>query len=236
MAAILPRFAYEDFKGDDIKVLLQSKQTITTTLPLSAESSHFVVKGYQIGQRRSPFHKSLLSTPSPHFVLRTFGNSFQDWLNHLPRDQSKADQFPWSSLLPLLKTGATFVIFQFSRSSPNHHHLSKMIESGLAMTPTSSLTTHGCITSGLVDLCMPHLFKCSLASSSSTESNSSLLHIFPMVWGLQFLKTNLSSKDWGEEGTKHLSLFHVLCYQVSCSIQLWSHIFPPLPSAVGIPI
>lgn len=94
VAAILPRFAYGDFKGDDIKVLLQSKQTITTTLLLSAESSHFVVKAYQIGQRRSPFHKSLLSTPSPHFVLRTFGNSFQDWLNHLPRDQSKADQFP----------------------------------------------------------------------------------------------------------------------------------------------
>lgn len=119
-------FVYGYLKGDSIKALLLSKQTISSTLPLSAESSHFTVKGYQSGQRRSHLCKSLLPTPSSHSVLRTFGNSFQVWLHHLSRDRGEADEFPRSSLLTFLKRGVTSAIFQTSANSPNHHDVSKM--------------------------------------------------------------------------------------------------------------
>ena len=53
--------------------------------------------------------------------------------------------FPGSSLLPFLKTGVTLAFLQFSGTSPVLQDLSKMMESGSAMTSASSLSTRGCI-------------------------------------------------------------------------------------------
>lgn len=48
---------------------------------------------------------------------------------------------------------------------------------------------------------------------------------------LWLLKTELTSKVWGEGGVEHIGLFYVLCYLRPCSIQQWTHTFPSLPSA-----
>lgn len=49
-------------------------------------------------------------------------------------------------------------------------------------------------------------------------------------------KASFSSKDWGEGSTEYLGLLHVRYYQMSCLIQLWTHIFPSLPSAADRPV
>lgn len=88
------------------------------------------------------------------------------------------------------------------------------------MMSTSSLRTHGCIPSGLMDLCMSGLLNCSLTWSSSTKCTSSLLQPFSMlseIWD----SWSLASKDWGKEG-----IHHVLCNQVPYLIQQWPHIIP----------
>jgi len=43
-------------------------------------------------------------------------------------------QFPGISFLPFLKVDVTFTFLRFSGTSPDHHDLSKIIESGLTMT------------------------------------------------------------------------------------------------------
>lgn len=62
---------------------------------------------------------------------------------------------------------------------PNNSNLSKIIRSGITMTSFSSLSTHGCIPSGLMDL--SNLFKCSPTWSSSIKSKFYLLQTFPLI-------------------------------------------------------
>lgn len=49
--------------------------------------------------------------------------------------------------LSSLKIGVTFAFFQISRTSPDHHELSKIIESGIVVISASSLSFCGCIPS-----------------------------------------------------------------------------------------
>jgi len=62
---------------------------------------------------------------------------------------------------------------QYSGTSCVLHVLSKMIESGLAITSTSSFSTHGCIPWEPMDLCVSSLSRQSLTRSSSTKGKSS---------------------------------------------------------------
>lgn len=62
-----------------------------------------------------------------------------------PRTQVKSTgfQFPRSSFLPFMKIGVIFALSQSLGISPSHHGLSKIVESGLAMTSVSSFDFYG---------------------------------------------------------------------------------------------
>lgn len=110
-----------------------------------------------------PF-ESLLTIPFHFHVIPVFENGFQDsLLYHLHRDWSEAE-WSGSSFLPFLKIGLIFTFLPSRRSSPNCHALSKMICSGLTVTPVSSLCTHAYNSWGSADQRMAPLFKCSLTS------------------------------------------------------------------------
>jgi len=54
-----------------------------------------------------------------------------------------------------------FAFSQLSGASSDCYDVSKIIESGLAVTLASSLSTRGCIPSGLIDLGVSSLFNVS---------------------------------------------------------------------------
>lgn len=65
-----------------------------------------------------------------------FGNSFQE---HVLRDGGDVDQPAIPQILfTYSKIGMTFAFFWSLETSHNQHNFSKIIESGLAMTPTLS--------------------------------------------------------------------------------------------------
>jgi len=112
----------------------------------------------------------MLAVPSHLLALRILGNGFQkDLLCHHLKDGSEADYFvvPCS----FLKRGVMLAFFKSSGTSPDHCDLSKMSESSLTMTLTSSLSSLGFIPSHLMDLCISDLLKHSLIPSFSTMSN-----------------------------------------------------------------
>lgn len=101
------------------------------------------------------------------------------------------------------------LVFCQSSGTSNHDCL-KIIESGLAMTYASSFITCECIPSE------SNLLKYSLSCFSSTMGISYcrlFASIFlapgfpPCFLDLGFLKTGLTSKDWGEESIQYLGLF-----------------------------
>lgn len=123
------------------------------------------------------------------------------------------------------KIWGTSAFFQFCRSSPDHQNLSNIIRSGLTVTFPSSLSTHGCLLPGPMDLHMLTLFKCSL-TRSLPKSKSSLFQTFlTCLRNLGLLRASLSSRGQNEEGFEHLSFFSVLCHQVTCLTQMQDHIF-----------
>ena len=123
-------------------------------------------------------------TTSHHLLgFRVFGDGFQkNLLGCFPREWNEVDQsFLWPSFLPFLKIGVSFTFFQSSETSPSRIDLSKIINSGLAVTSASPLSICRCILSGPVGLCTSSLFKCSLAWSSSSSSGKSSLQTFPLI-------------------------------------------------------
>lgn len=94
------------------------------------------------------------------------------------------------------------------------------------MMSSSSLSTHGCIPTGPMGLCMSGLLNCSLTWSSSTKCTSYLLQPFPMLSEIWDSWSHVS-KDWRKEG-----IHHVLCNEVPYLIQQWPHIIPS-PSFVS---
>jgi len=61
-------------------------------------------------------------------------------------------QVPEPSFLPFLKMGVMFPLFQSVGTAPGCHNFSNMMDSGLATSSASFLRTHGCISSGPMDL------------------------------------------------------------------------------------
>jgi len=55
--------------------------------------------------------------------------------------------FPRSSFLPFLKMGVMFLFFQSLRASPDSHDFSILMVSGLATSPSTSLSTLRCMSS-----------------------------------------------------------------------------------------
>ncbi|KAJ7403389.1 hypothetical protein BTVI_77309 [Pitangus sulphuratus] len=68
----------------------------------------------------------------------------------------------------MMNHSTTFPGMESSGISPDCHDLSKTMESGLKMKPTNSLSTHGCIPSGPMDLQMSSLTKLSLPNPPQT--------------------------------------------------------------------
>lgn len=92
---------------------------------------------------------------------------------------------------------------------PDHYRSCWWIKSGLAVTVASSLSNHGFIPSGSIDICMSSLFKCFLMWLSSTKSKSPLLQTFSQVsraW--DSWRTVLLIKT-GEKSIEYLNHFHV---------------------------
>jgi len=69
--------------------------------------------------------------------------------------------------------GVMLPLLQSVGSSPDHHELSNMMESGLATSSASSLRTHGCISSGPMDLCTFKFLRKSQNWSSPLVGSSS---------------------------------------------------------------
>lgn len=101
------------------------------------------------------------------FLTVIFGNSFQGkWLHRITRGWGEAEQPFFSQILLLALLEDWSVIFFRPVLLANHHNFSKIIESGITMTPASSFNTHGCILAGPMDLSVSSLCKCSLTWSS----------------------------------------------------------------------
>lgn len=91
--------------------------------------------------------------------------------------------FPGSSFLSFLKIGVTYVFLQSLGTSSSYHHQCKIIESGFAMTSTSSLSSRGCIPLGPIDLCVSSLLQNSQTWSSFNKTISSFLQPFSLTSG-----------------------------------------------------
>lgn len=90
-------------------------------------------------------------------------------------------QFLWSFFLRYLKLRMILAFFHTLGAYVTQSDYLKVIKSVLAMKSDSSLSTHVCIPSGPMDLCMSIFFKFSLAWSSSMKVKSSLLQTYPVV-------------------------------------------------------
>jgi len=97
----------------------------------------------------------MLTTPDNLIFFQLDGD---DILNKLPHHLSREEvritclYLPRSSFLPFLRIGVIMAFFQSSGTCPILHNLSKMIESGSAITSASFLSAHGCIPLEPMDL------------------------------------------------------------------------------------
>ena len=155
--------------GDSIHSLAEVKVGDIHCSPPIYPAADAIIEGNEDGQAQFPLVESMLTTPHNLLVFRLLGDGIQNKLSqHLSRDRGETD-WPVVSrilLLALLKTEVTLAILQSSGPSPVLHDLSKMIESGLAVTSASSLGTHGCIPSGPKDLCALIPPRCSWTTPS----------------------------------------------------------------------
>lgn len=130
--------------------------------PLIHQASHLIIEGYQLGEVWFLLCKSsgwllsatFLSSMCLEMVLRAFllsqGHQW-GWL------ACSYPDLPWHSW----RYKVTFAAFQPLGTSPDYHDLSKISESGLAITSASSHNSHRCNPPGPVDLCSSKLLKCS---------------------------------------------------------------------------
>lgn len=96
----------------------------------------------------------------------------------------------WSTLW---KVSTHYCLSLKMETSLDHHDLSKIIETGLTMMLANFLSTCGCLPSGLRDLCMSNLFKCSLLPSQRVSFPCSRHSSWCLVPGI--LKAGLISKN-----------------------------------------
>lgn len=94
------------------------------------------------------------------------------------------------------KAGMIFAFSQPAGISPDDRNLSEMIVSVLFMVPLSSLSTHGCILPGLVDLLMLSLWPNTPRPGKSLPSNV----LYPSLLGKRFLRVGLVGEDRCNEG------------------------------------
>lgn len=135
--------------------------------PLVYGVSYFTVKVHQLGQAWSC--KYMLMTSDHLLDFNIVGNSSRK-LCHFPRTKVRLDSL-WSPRLfsfALLKIGLPFAYAQSSGTFPACDNLSEIIKSGFATALASLIRAERCIWSGLMDLCLFRLFKCSPTPSSST--------------------------------------------------------------------
>lgn len=141
------------FDNRSIKSLIEVKIHNTRYSPPIHQPSHLVLEGYQVGQAWLPFYKSVFNILNHILVLNVFGNAIQEDTISFPGMKVKLTDLQFPESLLFSKTGEAFAFLQFSGASLSHYDLSKIIEIGLSMTSASSLSTAGCIQSGLIDLC-----------------------------------------------------------------------------------
>ena len=103
--------------------------------------------------------------------------------------------FTRSSFLLFLKTGVAKAILQSSGISPVYQDFSRIIQSGLAIISTSSLSTCGHISLRPTDLCALILTRCSLTKSSLTNRKLSFSQTLSYLQGLGFLRVCHSNED-----------------------------------------
>lgn len=160
------------------------------------------------------------------------GNGFQGYLLHLlPRDQYEADQPVAHWIFFLVLIGVTLDFFQSSGSSPDYHHVSKIIESTLRITLTRFLSTFGYILSGPMDLCMFSFFNCSLTWSSSTRSRISFLTSLRSLGFLKSALTKVTKKTKVKNTLSTLVFFMSFATSVPISfssVPIFSLVFPSL--------
>lgn len=115
------------------------------------------------------------------------------------------------SLLPLLKTGATFAFFQSLGTSSKWHNWSKVIKSDFVMTSANSLSTNMHPPSLQLDVSsLPGQYY--LTWSPSTRSSVVFALDFPLIlWDSRILKTGLAGKQQGEI----FNLSYPVCHQDS---------------------
>lgn len=200
------------------KTLLMLRLTSTT---LVHQASHLIAEGYEARQG-NPYWWPCC----PPCVWKCFPQGFSASPS---RDWGKAvwPIVPRSSFLPFLKI-VVLALFQSSGTSTNCHDHSKIMNGGLIMTSDSFISTHGCNLSGLMDLHMTSLFKCSLIWSFSTSGKYSLLQTFPLVlgaWDSWRLVSQVKTKAKKASSTSAFFLY-VICNQFLCPVVHWTHCFP----------
>lgn len=62
----------------------------------------------------------------------------------------------------------------------------------------------------------------------------SLLQFSPTFWDLGFLTTSLAGKHQGKEDFQYLSLFPILCNQITHLVQQWARVLPSLPFVMEV--
>lgn len=119
----------------------------------------------------------MLTAPNDLFVLyMPRDNTKVKLFHHLTRDGGEVNQsIVTQVLLALFEDRINISFPQSLGTSPDAHGLPKMMESGLAMASTSSLSTCGCIPSGPMDLWMSTLLNQSLTQPLLTQANSSFI-------------------------------------------------------------
>lgn len=143
----------------ELKALLKTSWTST-----AQHDSHLITKAYEISQVCFPFQKAwqilqitLLSFVCLEmFFLREFS----------PCNKGEADcpMSPRIILLALCKAGVATAFFQYLGTFFSCHRLSNLIETVLAMTCVSLLSTCGYNPSGPSGLHFSSFFKCSLTN------------------------------------------------------------------------
>lgn len=133
-----------------VKVFANAETNNIRSSPLIHWYSHVTGESHQVGQTWFPLHKLMLNIANHLLVLHIFWNGLQDYLLH----QGDAD---WL-FLPFLKIRLTFASSSPREPSPITTTFQQIMKSGLAVTPASSLSTHGDSPSGPTDKSMSSLF------------------------------------------------------------------------------
>lgn len=125
--------------------------------------------------------------------------------------------FPGFSFLPTMRTGVTFAPFPSSRTSPNQHDLSRVVESALAMASVGSLSTPASVACVLpfsdTFICLTQLFLTCFC----------LMHYYAILWEREYCLNRLRMNRWRFKGKIRKSLEKNLahiCISIHCLIRM----------------